>query len=359
MTVYYLTILAVLFFSFLAIYKNNSAQEKTLNLNGQSQTKKFWLLIVALILICVAGLRYYVGTDYGAYYKALTIYPKELWTSIKEFNEPGFPILTSILKFFTNDGAVFIFVASAFTIGTILFITYKHTDTYLFTTLLFIFVGVWQGTFNGVRQYFAAAIICLGHRYIFDKKFWKYLLCVFIAYLFHSSAIIMIIPYFILRNKISLKNMAILIIGVIILITNYEFIFSFVGNLKNETIDTTQDYMNSQVNPIRVVVCVVSAVFCLLIYSGFSKDEEQVFYLNILILYALLSVIGMNSPYLSRVNIYLQVLLPLAMGKLISFKGKTDESIIKMVIVVLFFLFWLYETTNSTSLYNFRWIWER
>ena len=355
MSIYYIVVLFTLIFSYLALPQSLSFSEAN-TLKKRPLNTKWFLSLIVIGLVMVAGLRYWVGTDYGFYYNALEGYSTDLWGYIRKFDEPGFPILVYIIKFFTRDGAVFIFITAAFTIASILYVTYKNTDTYVFTSLLFLFTGVWSGTFNGVRQFFAAAIICLGHRYILDKKIWKYLLCVLCAFLFHASAIIMVVPYFILRNKISIINILILAIGSIILLNNYEFIFSFVGALKDEAIDTTIDYMSNQVNILRVIVCVVPAVFCLFLYSKSEKDEEQTFYLNVLVLYGLLSIVGMNSPYLSRVNIYLLVLLPLAMGKLVVFKDKKLELIAKWIIAILFFAFWCVEIGRDST---FRFIWER
>ncbi len=355
MTVYYITTFLVLVFSCLALPQNFVFADKLKYSKPQFNTKLF-LSLSALVLILVAGLRYYVGTDFGHYYNALQTYPPRLWDSILELDEPGFAILASIIAKFTNDGAVFIFTASVITIGILLYTTYKNVDTYVFSSLLFIFAGIWSGTFNGVRQYFAAAIIMLGHRYIFEKKFWKYLFYVFLAFLVHKSAIIMIVPYFILRNKVSFKNIAIMTIGSIILLYNYEFIFSFIGALKDETIDTSYTYMTNRVSILRILVSIVPAVFSLVLYLKTKVDAEQTFHINILILYALLSVIGMNSPYISRVNIYLSVLIPISMGKLVVFKDKKLEMLMKTIIMFLFFVFWYFEISKDG---NFRFIWQR
>ncbi len=360
MTVYYITIAFTFVFAYLASLKKNKLQMELDVSDKQLLYTRVFLYLISFVLILVAGLRYFVGTDYGAYYRALQNYAPRMWESIKELDEPGFPILATIIKCFTSDGAVFIFVTAAFTVGSILYITYKYVDTYLFSSLLFIFSGVWHGSFNGVRQFFAAAIICLAHRFILEKKAIKYFLCVFIAYLFHGSAIIMVIPYFILRNKVSFRNVLLLAIGSVVLLYNYEFIFSFVSNVKNEMVTMEADtYMLKQVNIFRVLVCVAPAIFGLFLYSRLERNNEQTFYLNIMLLYALLSIIGMNSPYLSRVNIYLLVLLPLSMGKIVVFHDKKTEFMIKWIIVALYFLFWYYEVSNSGSLCYFRWIWER
>ncbi len=354
---YFLTVFAVLVFSTLAIEGNSTVNSYIIA--KKSYMKNIWLFCAALVLICVAGLRYYVGTDYGAYYHMIEHPFDNLSILIKTLDEPGFAVMGKLLSRYTSDGAVFIFVTAAFTMGAILYETYKYTDTYVFSSLLIIFIGVWHGSFNGVRQYFAAAIICLGHRFILDKKFWKYLLYVFIAFLFHKSAIVMIVLYFILRNKINIKNLLILTVGSIILLYNYEFIFSFVGTLKDETLDITDAYMTNQVNILRIIVNMVPAIFCLVLYNNSQKDKEQTFHLNILITYALLSVVGMNSPYLSRVNIYLAVLLPLSMGKLVIFKDKKMEILVKFIIIALYFVFWFYQVNKSPDLNNFRWIWQR
>lgn len=359
MVVYYLTALSVFIFSALALYSNYVATA-TGQLIKNNYVTKFFLLTITLILVFVAGFRYFVGADFGAYYRFADNYAPNWLSTLKELDEPGFPVLGAIIKLFTTDGAVFIFITAAFTVSSILAITFKYTDTYLFSALLFMFTGIWHGSFNGVRQFFAAAIICLGHRLILDKKLFKYLLCVFVAFLFHKSAIIMVIPYFMLRKKINLSNILLLTIGSIILLYNYEFIFSFIGGLKeSEIVIEEGSYYLRQVNILRVLVSITPAIFCCFVYKQSEKTPEQTFYLNWLILYGLFAIIGMNSPYISRINIYLSVLLPLALGKLVVFKNKNFEIFVKAGILIFFFFYWRYEISNSGALYNFRFIWNR
>ena len=40
--------------------------------------------------------------------------------------------------------------------------------------MLYIFIGAWHGSFNGMRQYLAAAILFSGHRFIKERKFKEY-----------------------------------------------------------------------------------------------------------------------------------------------------------------------------------------
>ena len=138
MIVYYLTSLSVFAFAMLAQYSNSATTEIETKIKKRPSTK-FFLAMVVLTLTFVAGLRYYVGADYGAYYLALDNYASKLLPTLKELNEPGFPALAAITKLFTTEGAVFIFITSAFTMISILAITFKYTDTYVFSSLLFMF----------------------------------------------------------------------------------------------------------------------------------------------------------------------------------------------------------------------------
>ena len=64
--------------------------------------------------------------------------------------------------------------------------------------------GLYTATMNGIRQYAATGILLLGTRFFFSPKksdFFKYLILVLIAFLIHSSALVMIPIYFVCRQR--------------------------------------------------------------------------------------------------------------------------------------------------------------
>lgn len=357
MSAYYWTILIAVAFSWAANFCNTQFTSPKLK---RSKPTKLFLGLMTLTLVFTAGLRYYVGTDFGGYYNGLVIYGNRLNQSLRELDEPALPILATIVGWFTDDGAYFIFVCSLITICLILITTINHTDCFTFACLLFVFTGIWHGTFNGVRQYLAAAIVFSAHRLILDRKFLKYALAVFVAFCVHRSAIIMIIPYFILGNRISFKNVLLLMIGTFILSANYDTVFSFVGLLKDENMSISdQAYFSTSVNIYRVLVACAPPALCLFLYAPHKPDKEQTFYLNALIMNGAAVLATANSAYLARLGIYTSVFLPLALSKLVTFKNRYIESTIKVVIIVLFFFFWYIEVSSSENLNSFQWIWER
>lgn len=357
MSAYYYTIIIATIFATAANVTNHSGLTSK---RSYPILTKVLLLLCGMTLIFTAGLRYYVGTDYGGYYKGLITYANRFDVAVKELDEPMLPIIARVVGWFSNDGAYFIFVCSLITISLILYQNYKNTDSFVFCTLLFVFIGVWHGSFNGVRQYFAAAIIFAGHRLILDKKFWKYLLVVFMAFCFHRSSIIMLIPFFIYRNRITFRNVLLLLIGAYIISANYDTVFSFVGFLKDSEMsmgDTA--YSSTTVNIFRVLTFCAPAITVLVLYWKKNPDSEQTFYINALLANAAAMLATSNSAYLARLSIYTNVFTPLALSKLLKFENKIVEVTVKCLVVILYAIFWYIDISGSLALAEFHWIWER
>jgi hypothetical protein len=78
---------------------------------------------------------------------------------------------------------------------------------------VFITMGYYTFAFNGARQGIACAIYSLAFKALIDGKFRKYVVWVFIAFLFHKTVIIMLPAYFLCRQKFSLRFL-LLIVGI-------------------------------------------------------------------------------------------------------------------------------------------------
>lgn len=359
MKVYYATILLTALFSIMAELFSCRHTGMAGSLKNEPRLTKLLLFLAASILIFVAGLRYNVGADYGAYSKLGFQIFDDLEESLQTFDEPGLRILVRILSWFTDDGAYITFTCSVITIGLFLFTAYKNEPSYAMVTMLFILVGIWSGSFNGVRQYFAAAILFAGHRLIYERKIWKYLLCVFIATCFHLSAVVMVVLYFLLRNKLTARNIILLVLGTAIISANYDTIFSLIGLLKVSDTASQTVYANTTVNILRVLVACAPAGLCLILYWGKETTEEQTFYINALIIHASAMVAASDSAYLARITIYTSPFVVVALPKLIRFDNKRLETLTRIGIIFLYAVFWYIGISESNVLREFHWIWER
>ena len=356
MTTYYITILLV--FGFLIMAQKSIVKDTGINneitYKKTPETRLFFIL-ASISLIFVAGFRYDVGSDYSSYYFSFNRFYLDLWQSFKELDEPGIKFVAKIINIVGGNATAFVFACAFITIVLFLATIYKNTDMLLLATLLYVFMGCWHGAFNGIRQYLAAAIIFAGINFIKERKFWKYALIIFIAFLFHASAIIMIFPYFIAYNKINFRNIALLIIASVIVLFSFSELLDLAGFiLRNEL--TESDYITTSVNILRVLVAIVPAVFFILVYSGRPVSKEQRFWLNFLIINGIVMFATSNSAYFARIGIYTAPFSALGIAELVKGLKPREKKVFSVIIVIAYFLFWLYSLQTSVALNNFQWV---
>ena len=316
-----------------------------------SKTKVLFSIAI-LLLIAVGGLRYYVGADYGHYYRNAYLYARYWIERLKELNEPGFAIICKIASLVSDDGAYAIFLVELVTIGLAGRIILKYTDRLLLAISFFVFLGCWQASFNAVRQCLACSIVFCGWKYLRENKFWKYAIVVFIAYLCHKSAIIMIVPYFLVNRTITLKNIIILILTSVLVSYSYNRVFALTEALMGENAENVSTYLTARVNILRTLVALTPAIYFLLAYKRFDKDSA--FYMNLLLVHGALSVASSGSAYLAL--IYTSPFCAIAIPEMT--KKDPNRKIVLPVMYLLFFAYWLV-SLNSASNIPFRWIWER
>lgn len=160
---------------------------------------------IALILISlIVGFRYEVGVDwegYLNYFQTLKIY-KGL-NSFTLSSEPAFAFI-NLLVIRLDLGYQWMFFVLAFISWYFLF---KSLPKYLIPLLVFfLFVDEYFfWSMNGVRQFAAMSMWVYSIRYILRRNITQYLIIIFLASLFHRSALVLIplyfIPYFTMNNK--------------------------------------------------------------------------------------------------------------------------------------------------------------
>lgn len=360
MAVYYLTIVLV---CFLCYYAEDMDWPETDKLNEivikHTSNAGIIYACVILLLIFVAGLRYKVGMDYSAYYKHFENYLNTLPNAIRELDEPGYGILVWIATRFYYDGAAAIFIGSLVTVLLPLIVIYKYSDYLLMPTFLYITLGCWSGSFNGVRQYLAAAVLFCGYRYLREQNLIMYCIVVFIAFLFHRSALVFLLLYFVVYRDINIRNVLILFISASILLLFYENVFSIADFIMDAHYSLDDAYTSTVVNRLRILAACVPTVVFWGLYYGENTSEAEKFSLNIVALRSAISILAMNSALLYRINIYTSFFTTIAITELLKGLSEKNKRIVTFVLVIMYLVMWWYEIYNSRSMNPFRWIWER
>lgn len=164
--------------------------------------------ITALILICIAGLRYETGGDWDNYTELFVSFPSlsriiahpvEL---TQQHVEEGFTLLCALIKSCGGTVQHLFFVVSAINITLITCALHKYTKYPV--VALFCYYGLlyFQLEMIFIRQATAVAICFFAIQYIRPRKIVPYLLLIALACTFHRVAALMIPLYFLLHYKL-------------------------------------------------------------------------------------------------------------------------------------------------------------
>lgn len=175
---------------------------------GNKQFNTKWYYFIVGIMIITASLAYDISPDWLQYLRAFREISIADWSftpAIGQYYgmENGYLYLNKILASLGFDfGMVSIIIVS---ISMVLkSITLHKYGGYVFLALFmymsstYLFeehVHIRQGLANGITIY--------SIRYILDKKLWKFLLCIVIAYQFHESVIVFVLAYWIANFKVN------------------------------------------------------------------------------------------------------------------------------------------------------------
>ena len=263
-------------------------------------SKIFYLLSVLIISIFTALRDLNIGTDIQTY-------------AIWEFNdaiasndladfvinrlgimEPFYSVLNYIVSCFTNNIHWLLFIIAILIYGFTLAGLYKYNSKIAvwmgWACFLFIFYG---DTLNMLRQSIAISICFWGFHYVLDLKDKRFWVTLFIAFLFHNSAIIFIPIYFLYKVLIRRNTFFFdvsIILCFIFAICYYQLfleLFMNIGLLPEKFIRYISYGFNLEVNPI--ILRLPFIVFALCFYKQFvfkdsvySKAESTLYILMLI-----------------------------------------------------------------------------
>lgn len=177
------------------------------------KNKGILILILSIIFILFASIRWEVGTDWDQYLWFFNIIDKA------DFGKAGheflYEVLLRIAKFLfgTYTGMLFL---TAFIIISLTFRTIYKYSIYPILSILVLFAYSINASGFGYRQDIAIAITFFSFKFIYERKLIKFLVCILFATLFHQTAIIFTVAYWIYSIKWTRKYLILLIVSTVI-----------------------------------------------------------------------------------------------------------------------------------------------
>ncbi len=213
-------------------------------------------------------------------------------------------------------------------------------------------LGEWHGSFNGIRQYLAAAVLFCGHRFILERKIKQYLIIIIIASCFHVTALTMLVTYWILNRKINIYNILLLLIGAILIRYSYSYLFDVMSYVKNQEMNYDDyAYYSTSVNYLRVLVTFAPLIVCYYFCEGINKTSESIFYVNCLIINFFMHFALSGSTYATRLCIYTVSSCILSYDCMIKLlKENVNKKNMMTIICILYFIYWLISLYATRSI---------
>lgn len=165
--------------------------------------RAFWVPFFALVLF--SSIRsYLVGTDTGNYTGNFRSLVDPDYYIFSDDIEYGYQLLEYSILNITHNYFWLFFTTSFLIIYSYLKTIKKISINYIFSVFIFITLGFYTFSFNGLRQGMAMSICFLALPYFLENKLYKYFGMVILASFFHISAIIMF-AFYILINFLKMK----------------------------------------------------------------------------------------------------------------------------------------------------------
>jgi len=208
------------------------------------------LIFTLIILTFMIGFRG-MWPDKGAYLRAFQAAPTiDQWgrdVNIVSYSEAGYFYLAGLVKTIWNNEVFYLTCMGAISMC----LLYRTLNALCAIPLLglcdYIARFLLNRDFTQMRSSLAILIIILGIKFIYERKIWKYSLCILIAYQFHHMALIGLPFYFFNWFKYKKWHLIVGIIMAMILSQTFAVAISgFIDQFDNDlniTTYTTGDYV--------------------------------------------------------------------------------------------------------------------
>ncbi|CAM4112316.1 EpsG family protein [Paenibacillus alkaliterrae] len=311
---------------------------------------KYLAFIAALTLAAVSGLRVNIGDTF--FYMHSYSIGDFSWESIADSNDIGFNILQMLLKQLSDEPQILILTTGVLTNLLIVMVLYKYTRLFELSVFLYITMGTFTVSMNGIRQFMAAAIIFAATKYVLEGKWKPYIAIVVFASLFHQSALIMIPIYFIVRREAWTKTTFILLSLAVLMVFGFnEFSELLFTAIKDTQYGHYEAFAEGGASYIRAIIGILP-----LLIAYFGRERlKQIFpnadvFVNMSLVGAVIMLISTQNWIFARMAIYFNLYHLILIAWLIKVFRKKDQKLIYLLLLIFYFLFYFYESVIALGL---------
>lgn len=314
---------------------------------------KSLVFLIVLILSLLAGFRAEnVGLDTSTYTKLFNmILEGNMKEALWSMREDTFLYMSEfLLRIFKTPQALFIIYAFI-TNGLIIARFYTLRDNASLPIMVFAYISTqYFFTFNIMRQFVAVAIVFYATKFLFNKEYFRYVLCCIVSMSFHITAIlglvILVLYYFMYNYETGqkIKNAWLVVACVPLAIVGGLFLFSKYKNYFNGVV-------HFDFSPILTIKILV---YCIYSYKELryrkwvdvslraKMDKENAIILNtmpyVYIVGLVATMLGSFINFANRAGIYFMMFEVVFVGYVCKNKPLSNYKMVYLTILLYMFL---------------------
>lgn len=320
----------------------------------------FFIFFTALVMLRHES----VGNDTRNYRLFFRHFAEMDWAKVgKDSFEIGFAYFNKLISVFTKEPQLFLAITAIITV-TMIYQTYKRlcVDTAL-TIVLFCIMSTFVMLFSGIRQMLAVGIGFAAYEFTRKNKLFPFILMVFLAMTFHTSAFMLAFMYPVYHAKITKKWLIAVIPAATVVFVFNKQIFSFLALLIERY--TGYDASITQTGAYTMIILfALFAVIAFVIPNESRLDAETVGLRNFLLLTFVLQMFAPLHTIAMRMNYYYIIFIPILLPKIIEYRNERwkQVAIVGRHVMVIFFLIYFFfsKANNGGNLHVFpyHFFWE-
>lgn len=296
-----------------------------------------------------------VGTDSNNYVRIFNNSKDgtESYFSTTTSIEKGYLLLQKIALNISNDYWSLFFIIALVCVFTSYYTVNKLSDNVKVSVFIYISLGTYFFLFNGARQALAASICGIAIYYLINKKIVGYFVIVLLASFFHSSALIMLPFYYLLRFRFKTRNLILFVMGSFIALYYFTSILSLFDESTFERYSVYEN-RNSTGGYLLTLFFVIMTFIFIFFRRKIVKSKlyEYEIYLNMCIfssiIYLVISFTGRDVNLL-RLSLYFSMgyilIWPIIFRSVPIFK-KNITRLSFVIIHLVFYLFFISKFSN-------------
>lgn len=331
------------------------------NIKNDLKRKKAQCVTSALGLIFLLGFHSpTLGCDVsGAYVPAFEKVGTEFITTSEDaiFGfELGYMNYMVLIHLLTDNTQFFLFISSVLIVVPIIHLFYKYSENVMLSIIIYISWYIYYFAFSGLRQSIAISICAVATIFVFKRKLIPFLVIVYLASKFHTSALFCALIYPLYNCKTSNKKTLLLGGGLIIVLMAAQSVMSVVAAL---IFGADSRYSNQLENSTFGGFTMAIIYFIFTIFQMIVSKRENNKFIPIIMLLTIIQTTGIYSQTIPRLAYYFVPMFamsfPVAL-KQISISTRMNVQTILIMMFVSFFI--LQANSHYLDVTPFKFFWE-